>query len=307
MEINKIDISHKDIFIGHLRKYPINGSDLSFPNIFMWRYYYRAEFINIREMLCVICRPRCVKQYAFAPIGAREPERFKAVTEDLRDIQRSRGLDDVVTYRRVEEDWLECIKSAYPENRLVIQYDRNGSDYIYLREDLVNLKGKKYDGKRNHLNNFIARDDIEFVEFDSSSISDKIKADCLDISTRWSKVRNYETDSVYYCENLANRELIENFEYFNLKGAVVKVDGKSEAFTIGGKHKSDMAIIHIEKANNNIRGLYAYINKKFTENTWPPEIKYINREEDMGIEGLRRAKESYQPIKMINKYTIHIS
>jgi hypothetical protein len=92
----------------------------------------------------------------------------------------------------------------------------------------------------------------------------------------------------------------------NLKGALVKVDGKSEAFTIGGVHKSDMALIHIEKANFDIRGLYVYINKRFTETAWSPEIEYINREEDMGLEGLRKAKSSYQPVKMVNKYDVYI-
>jgi hypothetical protein len=121
----------------------------------------------------------------------------------------------------------------------------------------------------------------------------------------WSNTHNYEANSIYFCENLANRELIESFEHLGLKGGLVKVDGKAEAFTIGELHCHDTAVIHIEKANYNIRGLYTYINKTFCERAWPG-IRYINREEDLGIEGLRKSKNSYYPVMMVNKYDILI-
>ena len=98
---------------------------------------------------------------------------------------------------------------------------------------------------------------------------------------------------------------MNNFEKLDCKGALIKVDGRYEAYTIGEALNSDTAVIHIEKANSQIQGLYAFINQQFCEREWE-HMKYINREEDLGIEGLRKAKLSYNPVSFVNKYSVFI-
>ena len=91
---------------------------------------------------------------------------------------------------------------------------------------------------------------------------------------------------------------------FELKGALVRVDGKAEAFTIGEKLNEDMAVVRVEKGNLEIHGIYAFINREFSSREWADNTKYINREEDMGMEGLRKSKKSYFPAFMVNKYLV---
>jgi hypothetical protein len=99
--------------------------------------------------------------------------------------------------------------------------------------------------------------------------------------------------------------VLTNFSKLNLKGGVIVLNGVVEAFTFGEKLNEDTAVIHVEKANPDISGIYSAINRDFCRETWS-ETTYINREEDMGLEGLRKAKESYSPIKMIEKFDVRV-
>ena len=107
-------------------------------------------------------------------------------------------------------------------------------------------------------------------------------------------------------ERAAINEVLDNFCDFNIKGGAVELDGKIIAFTFGEQLNTDTAVIHVEKADPEVRGAYPAINQGFVAHEWS-NMKYINRQEDMGLEGLRKAKESYKPVKMIEKFNAKIN
>ena len=124
---------------------------------------------------------------------------------------------------------------------------------------------------------------------------------CLNLETAWFNLKIPEPNN----EESAMITILENFEYLGLSGAVIKVDGIIQAVTVGERLNWNTAVINLEKANTDIEGIYAIVNQQFAANQWA-ELEFINREEDMGIEGLKKAKLSYYPIRMVEKYTVPI-
>jgi hypothetical protein len=122
---------------------------------------------------------------------------------------------------------------------------------------------------------------------------------------RWCAERDCDCIRGEYCEKYANLAVLDNFSELDCKGALIKVNNVYRAFTIGELLNKDTAVIHIEKADFKINGLYALINREFCARQWN-ETVYINREQDLGQEGLRKAKESYYPNHMSNKFVLHL-
>lgn len=178
----------------------------------------------------------------------------------------------------------------------VFEADRDNFEYIYRTEDLINLSGKKYRQKKNHLNQFR----MQYLGYEYEPISAENMQGCRDMAAKWAE-ENAEEDGVQD-ELRAINLLFDAWDVLKLKGGVIKVFGHVEAFSIGEFLNDRMALIHIEKANNSIRGLYQAINNEFLKNTFA-DVEFVNREEDMGIPGLRHAKESYNPVRFAEKYT----
>ena len=174
------------------------------------------------------------------------------------------------------------------------------SDYLYNSSDLIGLRGKKYDGKRNHINKFNRMHTYEYVPLECSLLDE-----CIRIMEEWCAEKNCNCQDGDYCERLANMELLKNFKVLGCKGALIKADGKFEAFTVGEMLTGDTAVIHIEKAKSSIDGLYTLINQQFASREWSGTT-YINREQDLGKEGMRKAKLSYHPVRLIDKYTVYV-
>jgi hypothetical protein len=174
--------------------------------------------------------------------------------------------------------------------------DRNDFDYVYRLQDLIELKGNKYRTKRNHINSFKRRyPSYQFVPLTGDSAPH-----CLEILDSWNRstARYGQTTSQ---EHAAMADVLNNFSYLNLFGGAITIDDKFEAFSVGENLNDDTIVVHIEKANPQINGLYQMINWEFCKH-FKNDKKYVNREEDMGIPGLKTAKESYHPAKMIVKY-----
>ena len=177
--------------------------------------------------------------------------------------------------------------------------DPNNDDYVYSTYDLINLEGKKYHQKRNHINRFLKNYEYTYESIDDSNIEE-----CIAAEIEWLKGK--EPDRSLQDEKIAIMEALNNFDQLGLKGGALRIDGKIQAFSIGDLLNPEMVVIHFEKANTEYHGSYAMINQQFAANCWK-DIPYINREEDMGIPGLRKAKRSYHPIKMVEKYTAYLA
>ena len=175
--------------------------------------------------------------------------------------------------------------------------NRDYADYIYLRSDLATLKGKKFQAKRNHINRFRNT----YPDYEYTPITPDRIQECLDLEAEWCKVNNCDQQEGTGNERRALIYALHNFEALGLTGGILHVNGKIVAFTFGMPINHETFGVHVEKADTNIDGAYAMINNEFA-NHIPEQYIYINREEDLGLEGLRKAKLSYQPVTILEKY-----
>jgi hypothetical protein len=184
-----------------------------------------------------------------------------------------------------------------PEKYAVVN-DRDNSDYVYLAKDLINLSGNKYHRKKNHVNQFIKNHAFEYHPLNAELVKR-----VLGMQEAWCQIRECVLKPDLLAEDFAVREALTHFEELGYQGGAVLINSVVEAFSLGELLNQDTAVIHIEKANPEVLGLYAAINQLFCLNAWS-KVMYINREQDMGVEGLRKAKESYYPHHMVKKFTL---
>ena len=176
-----------------------------------------------------------------------------------------------------------------------VEYDRDVADYVYLSERLISLSGKKYHGKRNHINRF-----KENHEWTYEPITDDNALECIVMLMQW-KINNCAAANEGMSEEVcAAKNALMYYKELGLTGGLIRSEGVIIAFSLGEPISDDMFAVHFEKAFSNIQGAYPIINQQFVLHE-ASEYKYINREEDCGDEGLRKAKMSYRPEMMVEK------
>jgi len=279
-DFREIELADKELLENHLKKVPATTSEFTFANFFIWRNCDRSKMTSIYGNLCVAAYPENEPPYFFEPLGSNEPE--KTVQACLSRVPR---------FSRVTQEFVK--RHFEGKKNFKIEADRDNSDYVYRNEELIALKGKKFDGKRNRIKRFLKNNIPIYKKITSEDVHS-----CLSLLNKWKKTKG---GGVCFGEPI--REALKNYNELELKGAAILVKGKIEAFTIGEQLNSDTAVIYIEVANPDIEGLSQYINQQFCRNEWS-ELKYINREQDLGDAGLRRAKLSYHPAQLIDKYNV---
>lgn len=296
LEVFEIALEGKEQLDKFFKSADIQVSELNFTNIYMWRDYYKIRYCIVNNFLCLISSLED-SPFSFFPIGDyNNIGALKCAIYSLRDYFSDNGWEFVMSrVTKQQITLLENMGMCFNANE-----DRANFDYIYSVKNLSTLAGKKYDGKRNHINKFKKQHSFEYEEINDSNISD-----CRDIIEDWCLQRNYQNSSSLIHERKANMDLLDNYKYLGIKGALIRVDGKPEAFTAGEKLNSNTVVIHVEKANSAINGLYPLINQQFLANEWS-EVEFVNREQDLGLEGLRKAKLSYNPAGFIEKYTVKL-
>ncbi|MDR3121846.1 MAG: phosphatidylglycerol lysyltransferase domain-containing protein [Clostridiales bacterium] len=297
-EFKAVEVSDKEAFGELFRAVNPQISDLTFSNIMMWREMIHFRTAWVDGFLILLALPRKYPPYAYAPIGdvAGNPGGFARAVEWITAFFRRNGW--APCFRCVPRDVVPALTRQFRSCRC--EEDRDFFDYVYLASDLIGLRGKKFDGKRNHINKF-----RKLYEFEYETLTPAHIDDCLRIM--YDRCVENDCDCLrgedYACDRKPSTELLEHFGELDCKGAIVKVNGRYEAFTVGEALNRDTAVIYIEKANAEIQGLYTYINQQFCEREWQG-MTYINREEDEGVPGLRKAKLSYHPERLIEKFTV---
>ncbi len=188
----------------------------------------------------------------------------------------------------------QTLEELFP-NTFAFSYNRDYSDYIYLVEDLMYLKGKKFHGKRNHINQFLKNNEFTYEPMTPENIPE-----CREMNEKWKEQNDSGDSRSLETELRAVDMAFRYFEKFGFVGGLIRIRGEVAAFTIGERLNSDTFVSHIEKAYHDIQGLYPMINQQFALNCMEG-YKYVNREEDMGVEGLRKAKLSYNPVIILEK------
>ena len=180
-------------------------------------------------------------------------------------------------------------------NKYAFTETRSSFDYVYRVDDLARLPGKKYHAKRNHISYFEKNFDWQYEEITKENLSE-----CIEMSRKWYAMNADKEDIQAEAEVL--NMAFDNYEVFNYVGGLIRVDGNIVAFTMGEKLNDSMFDTHFEKAFADIRGAYPMINREFARKTINA-FEFVNREDDVGSEGLRKAKLSYHPAFLVEKFT----
>ncbi|MGL5204425.1 DUF2156 domain-containing protein [Cetobacterium sp.] len=258
-------------------------SDLNFTNFYLWSFSENIEYA-IQDDVLYIRGYYEGKEYYFAPIS-RERNQKKII--------------DAVKWIKNKNGKLVFIPEEYAqflEDDFELKEERDSFDYIYSREDLAFLKGRKFSSKKNKVNKF-----IKTYEYTYEKISDINIEEVRAFQQKWSE--NRKEDEIILSETLGIEGVLNNYEKLKLRGGVLKVDNRIVAYAIGEKLTENMGVVHIEKGDFEYMGSYQMINMLLAREEFP-DVEFLNREDDFGSLGLREAKLSYQPIKFLKKYSI---
>jgi hypothetical protein len=285
-----ITLADKDTITSFTMKSDRRNCDLSFSNLCSWRFLYDTQFAVVDNFL--VFKFWAGEQLAYMmPVGTGD---LKAVLWEL--IEDARKENQHFCMLGVCSNMRTDLEAILPE-QFTFTEDRDYADYIYLRSDLSTLKGKKFQAKRNHINRFRNT----YPDYEYTPITPDRIQECLDLEAEWCKVNNCDQQEGTGNERRALIYALHNFEALGLTGGILHVNAKIVAFTFGMPINHETFGVHVEKADTSIEGAYAMINYEFA-NRIPEQYIYINREEDLGLEGLRKAKLSYQPVTILEKY-----
>jgi len=280
--------------IGRVKKYfPCSANricDNTVGGAFMWRDYFSVEYVEYNETLIFKAKVRYYYDItAFSmPLGRDVSGAISQISEYCRHTR------EPLAFCNVTEGDIAVLRSAFPEFRLF--KDANWSDYIYSAADLVSLSGRKYSGKRNHINRFkMAYGSHSFEEMSEDNLEDVIE---FHARSGADIVGNAE---LFIEEHYKTQEVLENFAVYGLHGGLLRVGGLVVAFSVG-EIINKVLFVHIEKADMRYRGSFQVINNEFAKHFVSDGVEFINREDDAGDEGLRTAKNSYHPCEIIDKY-----
>jgi hypothetical protein len=288
MHFRPLSLAEKPLVDAELEKYPPEISELTFTNLFCWQSKRQVLLAEHEGGLVFLAREG-ERGFFLPPVCTCD---VKRAARAMFEHAQTAGFEPVI--ERVPEAMAEELARA----GFRVEEDRANWDYVYQVSDLALLEGRHYDGKRNFVRQALASYHCEYRQVTADNVPD-----CLALETSWCNLRHCELDPGLEAEQLAIAECFENWAQLSLVGGAVVVDGRIEAFAIGERLNPTTAVVHFEKANPEMRGMYQLINQWFCRNELS-EFTYVNREQDLGIEGLRKAKESYRPHHMVRKFTI---
>ena len=285
-----VTLADRDTITSFTMKSDRRNCDLSFSNLCSWRFLYDTQFAVVDNFL--VFKFWAGEQLAYMmPVGTGD---LKAVLWEL--IEDARKENQHFCMLGVCSNMRADLEAILP-GQFTFTEDRDYADYIYLRSDLSTLKGKKFQAKRNHINRFRNT----YPDYEYTPITPDRIQECLDLEAEWCKVNHCDQQEGTGNERRALIYALHNFDALGLTGGILHVNSKIVAFTFGMPINHETFGVHVEKADTNIEGAYAMINYEFA-NRIPEQYIYINREEDLGLEGLRKAKLSYQPVTILEKY-----
>lgn len=290
-----LTLADKDIIVQSV--YPTDNRDcnLSFINLISWSFLYHTEVALHKGWLLFRFKADGHNAY-MSPIGQGD---WKAIMQELIADSEQQGHPFLMF--DVCERSFAMLDAAMPRC-FYASADRNFTDYLYLRTKLATLSGKKLQAKRNFVNRFTAA----HPDYTFESLNPSHFYECLRLDTLWAQEKTKETDAgdfTYESERCAMQTVFDHWAELEGRGGVIRVDGKIIAFTYGAPINSDTFDVCAEKADTSFEGAFATINRDFARSL-PEQFIYLNREEDLGIEGLRHSKLSYHPELLLHKYTV---
>lgn len=284
MKFKKIEITDRDIILKYIKPELVFGSHQNFTNMFIWQEGYNIEYCIEDGFFCEKSRYMSDTPYFVFPEGNGD---VLAVLRKITDYAHSLGFK--CNFTQLSGSQADFLDKNF-KGQFKFHESRSSEEYVYEVSKMISLPGKKLHAKRNFLNGFKSSYDYEYREITEDNIPE-VKDFCLSL------VENKEGRDD---EILSIHKLFDNFEALSVSGAAIYIDGKVIAATVGEMLSCDTAVIHLEKANTDYRGSFVAISSMFLQNRFA-DAEFVNREEDMGIEGLRQAKMSYHPYRLVQK------
>lgn len=283
-----IELEDRDRITECLRRDPPEISEHTFTNMYVWRHH--------RPTLC-----------GELPGGALvfvvgDADAYRLLGPPVGDYDPAEPVGELAERGVVAAERLPAAAArAFESAGLGAEPDRDNFDYVYLRSDLAELSGRRYHSKKNLVNQCLNSYDCEYCE-----LTTDVLAEVAELQERWCGDRDCGQDPRLCAEYRAIHDALGNFKRFGLIGGAVRIDGRIEAFTMGEALSPDTAVVHFEKAMTDFQGLYQLINMWFCEHGLSA-FEYVNREQDLGVPGLRKAKESYLPHHMVEKHSVALA
>lgn len=291
LQFQPVGIQHRDILLPYLRKNSLT-CDRTFTNLFCWQNHYRTQWAEVNGWLVVRAHINGERKAAYIAISQNDTPDYSEIIPLLEAdaMQNNQPL----SLMGLNDDECALLQQQFP-NAFVFDRNRDFADYIYRTEDLSTLKGRKYAQKRNHVNKFKSLYSFHYEPITQNNI-----ADCLQLEESW--FTQHDHDESARAEYDTIRRAFQHFDELKLIGGNLYIDQHIVAFTYGSAVNDHVFCTHVEKGDIHYNGIYQIINQLFAQHL-PKEYIYINREEDLGIPGLRKSKLSYEPEFLAYKTT----
>lgn len=284
-----ITLEEKELFDEHFSKYPPLHSDYVFSTMVCWHDYMAYYYTRVDNSIIIMTERNGVIRFR-CPIG----EANRELTEATIKLAKEEGSEPPLAV--IDPEMKKWLAGEFPD--LIFEPHRDMFDYVYLAEDLVELRGKDYQSIRNDLNYFTRSYRFSVEEITRDNIRE-----AKDFLVEWCLKRGCEDEELLESEKDANHFAIDHFFELELEGIVIRINGVIEAFSVFEGMSDRAAVIHFEKGNYDYRGIYQAINRE-TAGRLADDYEFINREPDMGIPGLRRAKMKYRPHHMVELFHV---
>ena len=269
--------------------------DFSFSNIFSWSHYYQTTFAVHEDFLFFRFEPKEATPGYLFPLekDKKKEEGLRRALEILMADAKERGHE--LRIYGITAKMFQEIDSALPK-KFTYKKTRAWYEYIYSSEDLLHLIGKKFQTKRNHINKFKRTYEWEYLP-----IKREIIPDCIELYERWcGENGGCKSQESLIEEHIATRKIFEFYEELELIGGALRINGEILAYSFGQPLGTNTFGVHAEKCLYEIDGGFTMINQQFVEHNCAG-YTFINREEDLGLESLRKAKLSYHPVILLEK------
>lgn len=284
-----VELADKGLVKKYLKEEGSRNCEFTFANIYLWsREVYAIKFAVVEDTLCFLSEGK--QTSVTYPLGSGDKKRtIKCLREDF----QAKGKP--FHMHSVNPKQFEELQELYGDEVSIV-YDRDSADYVYEVEKLVKLSGKKYHSKKNHINRFIAN----CPQWNYEAITEENVEECIQMAKEWGKQNGCEQDQGKQAELKVALQGLTMLEELDLTGGLIRAEGKVIAFCFGEPANEDTYVVHVEKAFAEIQGAYPLINREFLQAN-ATKFTYVNREEDVGSEGLRKAKLSYHPSFLLEK------
>ncbi len=289
LEFHPVSLADREWAADRMRCTGFRGSDYTFANLYNWAEVYQICIAKMNDYLII--------RSGEGPFGYL----FPAGEGDVRPVidaiaQDSARQGHSLLLYNLPRQAVDTLEDLWP-GRFSFREERNNFDYIYTRESLMTLAGKKLHGKRNH----IARFKDNNPDWSYEPLTPENLTEARAMNTEWCRQNDCPNSHSLQKEACAVRRAFENFEAEGLVGGLLRAGGRVVAYTMGSPVTADTFVVHIEKAFAEIQGAYPMINQQFVTHALEG-YTYVNREDDVGDLGLRKAKLSYQPTMLYERF-----